>query len=344
VRPVLAFPLLALAAAAAGCGGSKAAAPAAPAERLTAPARPAASPAPARRPAGKVLRVGALPDAIAADPNAHQFAVAVHDPGRLALVDSATGRLQRHVAVPIGDPTRRVIPPAVFLVPAETGRRALAVAPADHTAPATPPVASALVLGRTFVASAGGVDVLDGGRPTTRLPGPIAPGGIASATFDTSLAVVDARRDTVALYDARTLRRTGLAAAGAGPTNVVALGDLLFVADTRGNAVLTYSTRPRLRRIGRLAFPGASPYGLAVDPVRRRLLVTLTARNQLATVDVTRVPNTVTTRPTIRQPGAVAIDSANGTIAVAGRTGGALQLITAELRRAVLRQTARSAG
>jgi DNA-binding beta-propeller fold protein YncE len=229
-------------------------------------------------------------------------------------------------------------------VPAETGRRAVAVEPADRTPRATPPVASALVLGRTFVAGPTGVDVLDGGRATSRLPGPIAPGGIASADFDAHLAVVDTRRDTVALYDPRTLRRAAVAPAGAGPTNVVAFGDLLFVADTRGNAVLTYTTRPKLRQTDRLALPGAAPYALAVDPVRRRLLVTLTARNQLATVDLTRQPNTVTTRPTVRQPDAVAIDSANGTVAVAGHADGTLQLITVELRRAGPRQPARSAG
>lgn len=341
MRPVLALPLLALAAAVAGCGGTT---PAPSAERLSAPARPAVSPAPARHLVGRTVRVGALPDAIAADPRAHQFAVAVHDPGRLALVDSTTGRLQRHVAVPIGDPTRAAIPPAVFLVPAETGRRAVAVEPADRTAPATPAVAAALVLERTFVATASGVQVLEGGRPDGALPGAVAPGGIASANFDTRLAVVDARRNTVALYDPRTLRRTATAPAGAGPTNVVALGDLLFVADTRGNAVLTYSTRPRLRRLSRLALPGGSPYALAVDPVGRRLLVTLTARNQLAIVDLTHQPATLTTQPTVRQPDAVAVDSANGTIAVASHADGTLQLITAELRRAVLRQPARSAG
>jgi len=50
------------------------------------------------------------------------------------------------------------------------------------------------------------------------------------------------------------------------------------VADTRGGAVLVYTTEPRLKVAGRIALPG-SPYGLAL--AGDRLWVTLTERNEL---------------------------------------------------------------
>ena len=329
--------------AAAGCGG--AAAP--PHARTTQPttpnaqaaelARPALSPPLSRRPAGGVIHVGALPDAVAADPGTHRFAVAIHDPSRLALVDARSGRVLQRVAVPVGNATRghRPVTPAVFLVPGEFGKRAVAVTPATHTAPDAAEPAATVVFGRTFIvdARAGRVDALDRGRPVAHLAGVVRPAGLASGDFERTLAVVDAGRRALSLYDPRSLRRVATVPAGAGPTNVVAEGDLLYVADTRGDALLTFTTRPRLRLIERLALPGGAPYGLAIDPVRRRLHITLTATNTLVTIatDGSRTP--ARRRATVRQPDAVAVDSSTATIAVAGRSAGVLQLISPAARR-----------
>jgi hypothetical protein len=337
--PALAATLAALAAlAGAGCGATAhhrpaAPAPAAAAEPLAPAARPAAAPAPTATPAGRVLRVGPLADAVTADPQAHEFAVAVHDPSRLILVDSRSGRVRQRVAIPTGQPHDGLPPaPAVFLVPAEFGRRALAIQPALRTAPATLPGAAALVLGRTFVADDRGIAVLDRGRPTRHLPdtdtGAGAIAGMAPADLARRLAVVASRERTLSLYDPRSLRRLATTPAGRGPTTVVADGDLIYVADTRGDAVLIFSTRPRLAPSGRIALPaGSAPYGLALDPVRRRLWVTLTARNEVVALPVDGTKTPARRLPTVRQPDAVAVDSARGTVAVTGRAAGVLQLI-----------------
>jgi hypothetical protein len=354
-RLCLAVVLPALVAVAGGCGS---AAPA-PAPSLPPAATPARAPAVIVRPAGRILRVGPLADAVLADPNAHIFAVAVHDPSRLILVSARTGRIRERVAIPTGTRRPGTPPPApaVFLVPAETGRRALAIQPTVRTPAAEFPPGAALVLGRTFVtdARAAAVVALDRGRPARTLPATIHPGGLVAADFDRRLAVVATRERTLALYDPRTLRRVAQLPAGAGPTNVVAGGDRLYVADTRGDAILVFATdagRRPLARAGRLALPrGSAPYGLALDPVRRRLWITLTARNELVSLPVGGRAGPTRRFPAVQQPDAVAVDSALGTVAVTGRAQGVLQLIGAgiangagESARAALRRPLRTAG
>jgi hypothetical protein len=307
----------------AGCGAATpAAAPPPPAAPVP---RAVASPRVTARPAGRVLRVGALPDALAADPRAHELAVAVHDPSRLLLLDARSGRVKQRVAVPVGDPARAATP-AVFLIPAETGAHALAITPADHTGATTRPPSAAAVLGRTFVTAGDHVTVLDRGRPTTRFGG--APTTLAAADFNRSLAVLSGRR--LELYDPRTLRRTASVPAGRGPTNLAALDDDLYVADTTGGAVLTFSTRPRLHLVARLAMAGG-PYAIAADPIHRILGVTLTAINGLTLIALTD-PTHRRTLPTIRQPDTLAIDSSTDTIAVASPASGLLQLIRSDER------------
>jgi DNA-binding beta-propeller fold protein YncE len=354
LRLALAFLLAAPAAGAVGCG-SAAPAPA----QLSRAAQPARAPATAIRPAGRVRRVGALADAVVADPNAHIFAVAVHDPSRLILVSARTGRIRERVAIPTGTQRAGAPPPApaVFLVPAETGRRALAIQPALRTPAGELPPGAALVLGRTFVADAraAAVVALDRGRPTRTLPATIHPGGLVAADFDRRLAVVATRERTLALYDPRTLRRIAQLPAGAGPTNIVAGGDRLYVADTRGDAILVFATdaaHRSLTRAGRLALPrGSAPYGLALDPVRRRLWITLTARNELVSLPIDGRDGPTRRFPTVRQPDAVAVDSALGTVAVTGRAQGVIQLIGADVAngadesaRAALRRPLRTGG
>jgi hypothetical protein len=345
--------LAALAAGTVGCGSTATTPP------LSPTARPARAPALTIRPAGRVLHVGPLADAVVADPNAHVFAVAVHNPSRLILVSARTGRIRERVAIPTGTRRAGAPPPApaVFLVPAETGRRALAIQPARRTATHERPPSAAIVLGRTFVtdARAAAVVALDRGRPARTLLATIHPGGLVAADFDRRLAVVATRERTLALYDPRTLRRVAQLPAGAGPTSVVAGGDRLYVADTRGDAILVFATdagRRPLARAGRLALPrGSAPYGLALDPVRQRLWVTLTARNELVSLPIGGRAGPARRFPTVQQPDAVAVDSALGTVAVTGRAQGVLQLIGAgvangagESARAALRRPLRTAG
>nr|MDP9486086.1 YncE family protein [Actinomycetota bacterium] len=65
--------------------------------------------------------------------------------------------------------------------------------------------------------------------------------------------------------------------AGEGPTHLSAgPDDRFYVTDTRGDAVLVYESEPQPEPVGRVPLPG-QPYGVAGDPGRGHLWVTLTA-------------------------------------------------------------------
>jgi hypothetical protein len=314
----------------AGCGGGGAAPAAttrAPAATTTAPAGtaaagPAASPPLTRRPAGRVVRVGARPDAVGADVLGRQFAVAVHDPARLVLVGARSGRVARRVAVPgavprPGDPT-----PAVFLLQGEIGRDAVAVSSGPR------PASAAVALGRTFVTVGGQVDVLGRDGPTDHFATAVT--AIAPADSATHLAVLSGPRHVLELYAPDTLRRIASVPAPAGATHLATLDDLVFVVDTTGNALLTYSTQPHLHPVAHQPLPGA-PYAIAVDPTRRVLGVTLTASNRLTEIPLA-TPTHTATLPTVRQPDALAVDASTGTFAIASPTSGTLQLVSRQER------------
>jgi DNA-binding beta-propeller fold protein YncE len=146
-----------------------------------------------------------------------------------------------------------------------------------------------------------------------------------------AVAVVAGHARTLDLYDLHTRARIARVAAGVGPTHVVAVADRLYVADTRGGALLVFATRPKLALVRRVYLPGG-PYGMAVDPVRHRLWVTLSARNEVVSLPANGRPRPLVRLPTVRQPDSVAVDPAGGTLAVAGRDAGVLQLI--DVRRA----------
>ncbi len=160
-----------------------------------------------------------------------------------------------------------------------------------------------------------------------------APAGLVFASptrtlVDGRLAVLAPRARTLELLDPRTRKRLERAPAGVGPTHVLAVADRLYVTDTQGGALLVFATRPKLVLTRRVFLPGA-PYGLAVDPVRRRLWVTITARNEVVSLPANGRPRPLVRLATIRQPNRVAVDSATGTVAVAGRDAGVLQMIGA---------------
>ncbi len=179
-----------------------------------------------------------------------------------------------------------------------------------------------MFVGNEFGAS---VSVIAGSKVIGLIRGFLQPGGLAAVEGE--LAVVDVRADTVTLVDARTLPAVGRTTAGEGPTHTVADGRRLFVADTRGNAVLSFDVRPRLRPVGRFGLPG-TPYGIAIDPLRRRLWVTLTAANELAELSIAAQSlRLIQTYPTGQQPNTVAIDPRDGRVFVADAAAGIVQLI-----------------
>jgi DNA-binding beta-propeller fold protein YncE len=309
----------------AGCGSATV-------HELPPAAGPARSPALQAMPAGRILHVGTAPEGVAADAVAHELAVAVRSPDRLVLVDARTGATKHTVDLPAG-PRRRVhdAAPAVFVVPAETGAHALTITPGGTTTIGDHPHDAAVVAGRTFVGNerSNTVSVLDGGRETARFPVATQPGGLAGVDADRALAVVSVRERVLELYDPHTLKRIARAPAGVGPTHVVSEADRLYVADTQGGALLVFQTRPKLTLTRRVDLPG-SPYGIAIDPIRHRLWITLTARNELVALSAHGHARVTLRLPAVRQPDAVAVDSALGIVAVAGRSAGVLQLIGGE--------------
>jgi DNA-binding beta-propeller fold protein YncE len=180
--------------------------------------------------------------------------------------------------------------------------------------PARAPAPTATPAGRTLVADQ-------------------APAGLAftpptRTLVDGRLAILAPRARTLTLIDRRTHEELERVSAGLGPTHVLAVADRLYVTDTQGGALLVFATRPKVALTRRVFLPGA-PYGIAADPVRHRLWVTLTARNEVVSLPANGRPRPLVRLATIRQPDRVAVDSATGTVAVAGPEVGVLQLIGA---------------
>jgi len=306
----------------AGCGGGE----------FPRAAEPADSPPLSEDPAGTVAPVGEGPEGLVFLPAAGLLAVGLRAPAALGFVDPGT--LEVVARVPLPAPPRHLAPSADgrrALVPAERADRLLTVSPrgvrASTPVGAHPHDAAAAVAGRVFVADEFGdtVTVVRGGEVEATLDAPVQPGGIAAGGEYVALVAVAER--VLQVYDADPPRELGSVSAGIGPTHVVALGGDAFVADTDGGLVRRYRLGPEPREIAAAKAPGA-PYGIAVDPRRERLWVTLTARNSVAEYALAgEKPRLVRTYPTVRQPNSVAVDPRDGAVFVAGRDGGELQRI-----------------
>jgi len=295
-------------------------------------AEPADSPPLTAPPAGKTRRLGGEPEGLVFDPASGLLAVGLRHPRSLVFVDPETLVPRRRMALPAA-PRHLAYAPAeaAVVVPAESADRVLEVTPAGIQAEAkagTHPHAAASLGEEIFVADehSDQVSVLRHGELVATLPAPHQPGGIATfAGGYVGLVAVSER--VLQVYDAGSGDRLGSTGAGVGPTHIVALGDRAYVADTEGDLVREFAIGPRPRQIATAPAPGA-PYGIAVDPRRGRLWVTLTASNRLAEYAVgSRPPRLLATYATVRQPNSVAVEPASGAVFVAGRRDGELQRI-----------------
>jgi DNA-binding beta-propeller fold protein YncE len=308
----------------AGCGGSHP-------QKLLA-AEPAHDPTAAAHLAGHSVRVGADPQGIAVQASGGLVAVGVHSPtASVVLLSAQSGRVLKRIPI-AGAPRHLALagPNGPLLVPEERDNRLLELQLPSGRAHSYPvgdfPHAAAAIDGRVFVGDERGgslSEILADGKVRT-IGGFQQPGGLAPVDGD--MAVVDVGAFTLSLLDVQSGRIIGRLPAGRGPTHDVADLGRVYVLDTRGNAVLTYSASP-FRQIGRTPLAG-SPYGVALDPVRHRLWVTETATNRLAELSVTGpLPRLIRTFATGLQPDTVAVDNRTGRVFVANQISGTVQII-----------------
>jgi DNA-binding beta-propeller fold protein YncE len=216
------------------------------------------------------------------------------------------------------------------LVPAEDANRLIAVDPRTARITSSTPVGrqphdAASAGGRWFVGDELGasVSVVKPGRPTASFPVATQPGGLAA--LDRQVAVVSVRRRVLEIYDAVSFKRVASANAGVGPTHIACLPEgPCLVADTTGNALLRFVLRPHLELVRSQSLPGG-PYGMALDPVRNRLWITLPAKNQVVELPARAHPHVLRRFDTVRQPNSVAVDVSTGRVFITGRTDGELE-------------------
>ena len=294
-------------------------------ERLPPFPEPAQSPPLTEKPAGRVLPLPGRPEGLAFDKRTAQVAVGVNDPrGLIVFLDARTGGERRRVPLAGGPRHLRFERPGgSLLVPAEDANALIRVPPGGGRVTSTPVGrqphdATAASGGRIFVINEGdsSMSVIARDRVICTLPTPANPGGVAAAEGGERVGAVGVRANTLRVYDARNLRGLAEVGVGVGPTHVVSNGRRrMYVADTRGDAIIFLRTRP-LEVIGRAALPDSAPYGLAYDDRRSELWVTSTQKNRVV---LFRGGERVRSFPTVRQPNSVTLDTRTGRVFVGGR-------------------------
>jgi DNA-binding beta-propeller fold protein YncE len=329
--------LVAVLLASVGCGAGEGAPRGGTDSKKPPPApEPAEAPPLNKEPAGEVVEVGNSPEGVAADPESGLVAVGLRNPDELALVDGESGEVVRKVELPESPRHLEIAGPGgPVLVPAEGSDSLVQVALPDGEIVSETPVgdfphsAAAAPNGRIFVVNEMGstASVIEDGRELEKIDTPLQPGGVA-VTGDGLVGIVGVRGLVMEVFEADTLESLGRIDAGEGPTHVRAGPENRFyVTDTRGDAVLVYAARPELEQLGQVSLPG-SPYGIAIDPERNHLWVTLTAEQRVVQFALEeRTLREIARYPTVRQPNTVAVDKASGRVFVTGKTNGELQIL-----------------
>ncbi|MDP9455910.1 MAG: YncE family protein [Actinomycetota bacterium] len=323
----------------AGCGGpeGQSSEQGAAREESSAPAAEPAEPQPLEEePAGEVVEIGGGPEGIVADPETGLVAVGLREPDELAIVDGGSGEVVRTVELPASPRHLGLAGPGgPVLVPVERGDALVRVGLpggeilSETTVGKFPHDAAAGPDGRIFVANEFGdtLSVIEGDEVVETIDAPRQPGGVA-VTESGLVGVIGVSALDLEVFDGETLESLGRVEAGEGPTHLSAGPDERFyVTDTRGDAVLIYESGPEPERIDRVPLSG-QPYGIAVDPGRGHLWVTLTAENELVQFDLQGGTLRELARyPTVSEPNTVAVDTSSGRVFVAGRANGELQIL-----------------
>lgn len=309
-----------------------------PPPELPRPPEPADSPPLERDPAGEVMELRRGPEGLVADPETGLVAVGLRNPDQLALINSASGEIIRKIDLP--ESPRHLglaAPGGPVLVPAERTDEILQVGLPEggildrtpvgkfpHNAAATPN-------GRIFVLDeqASTISVVERGEVIETLETLSYPGGVA-VTPDGLVGVVGVRGLGLEIFDPESLESLGRIDAGEGPTHLAAGPDgRFYVADTRGDAILVYESKPGLKQVARLPLDVGAPYGISIDPERQHLWVTLTADNAVVRYDIgDERPEEIDRYPTVRQPNTVAVEPESGRVFIGGRVEDQLQILS----------------
>ena len=296
-------------------------------------AEPAASPPVEGTPPGQIVEVGDGAEGVAFDPRTGLVAVGTREPSELVLVEGVSGEVRERVRIPSSPRHLDVAEPGgPVLVPAEDANAVVEVSLPDGDKRTTKvgenPHDVAFRQDRIYVGDefSSTLSVVEGGRLVRQVPVDVQPGGVIA--LDDQVGIVSVRAYTLELFSLEgNLRAQGSQNAGLGPTHVVRDGDgRLFITDTRGDAVVVFETRPRLKFVGRLELPG-SPYGIAMDRERGRVWVTLTARNEVVELNAANEPQVLRRFATVRQPNTLAVAPGGNRLFIASRTDGVLQLL-----------------
>lgn len=320
-----------------GCAAQDSDKPAA----TTPAAEPAEAPS-AQTPVGVVTPLAGAPEGIVVTTSGIA-AVGVREPDGIRLVDATTG-VERSFVPTTGAPRHLSLagPDGPVLAPLEASDELLVVDPENGNVITTvqgvgrqPHDAVTTSDGTTVVTNemGGGVVFVRDGAVTASLPaGPVQPGGLAAV--GEYAAVADVQGNGVWIYSGPDQELVAQAPLGTKLTHATALGrDLAAFADTDGGAVFIERVDPQVSEVSRIEAPG-SPYGLAYDPQRKLLLITLTESNILRVVDVAdpAAPRPIVDLPTVRQANSVAVDTRSGDVLVTGSNPGdesSLQIIPA---------------
>lgn len=292
----------------------------------------AVSPTAGRQPAGRVLALDAPARSVALEPATGTVAVAVSGPERLLLFELANpDAAPRTVSLPAAVTQLDAGRPGELLATATEAAALLRISlragqPQVRTVRLDGRPTAAVVVGeRTVVALQDRVVVLEGDQVAHTVPGFVGAGDLAAA--GDRVAVLDRLRTAVYQLDPVTGRLGPGLRAGNGASSAVAdrFGRVL-ITDTRDGELLAFTVNPMIMR-QRFPVPGA-PYAIAYDAQRDLAWVTLTESNEVVGFDVAGGEPVQRYRmATVRQPNAVAVDGASGTVVVASGTGEGIQVV-----------------
>jgi DNA-binding beta-propeller fold protein YncE len=180
--------------------------------------------------------------------------------------------------------------------------------------------------GTVFVANehGGTVTALRGGDIVKVFTDSVQPAGLAAV--GNRMGMLDVRKNDLTLYDTEHLTIAGSTPAGDGPTHLVAdKHGRLIAADTRGDAVRVFDTRPR--QLAEVAQPGG-PYGITYDPTRDRLWVASSGTNEVIGYDMAQAtPREMKRIATVQNPYTLGVDAKTGRLFIAGVTAGVVQIV-----------------